>query len=35
MTRDTEIKDKLIVSRGQWGGDNRRKKGKGQVKEEV
>ena len=30
-----EIKDKLTVTRGEEGGDNRRKEGKGQVKEHV
>ena len=30
-----EIKNKLTVTRGEVGGDNRGKKGKGQVKEHV
>ena len=34
-TRDMEIKDKLTVTRGEEGGDNRRKERKGQVKEHV
>ena len=34
-TRDMEIKNKLTVIRGETGGDNGLKKGKGQVKELV
>ena len=33
--RDMEIKHKLTVTRGEGEGDNRGKKGKGQVKEHV
>ena len=29
ITRDIEIKNKLTVTRGEVGGDNRRKRGKG------
>ena len=34
-TRDMEIKNKLTMTRGEWGGDNGGKKRKGQVKEQV
>ena len=33
MTRDMEIKSELTVTRGEGGGDNGGKNGKGQVKE--